>query len=279
MGISRFDSLSGALFLAWLIVGTIAASAAAQTGQGDVFSSGSGGGNLQGVIISITPIGIHRLDVKVQNPANGNIHSVTVEDDVVKDQGLQPGQRVTEYKDPETGEQTLAPTTFLPQGGSLPGQAQGTGDNPSPTDGGNNGGVPPPQTGGNNGGVPPPRTGGVTGGGGVPTYPPSAPYYPEPKMVGNYIGSGVVNGIPVDIGGPGATPIPASARPGTPVTASNQTGQGPWKQFRGTLQSNGSGYFVQFNQGLYQGYDGYGRPVNGWYPIQPPQNVTVHAGY
>jgi hypothetical protein len=41
-------------------------------------------------------------------------------------------------------------------------------------------------------------------------------------MPGNYIGSGVVNGIPVNIGGPGATPIPASARPAAPVTASNQ---------------------------------------------------------
>jgi hypothetical protein len=46
---------------------------------------------------------------------------VTVEDDVVNDQGLHPGQRVTEYKDYDTGEQTLAPTTFMPQGASLPG--------------------------------------------------------------------------------------------------------------------------------------------------------------
>jgi len=290
------------LFFALLIGGTIATSAAAQTAaQGDIFESGnSPSGSLQGVIISITPIGIHRLDVKVQNPANGNIHSVTVEDDVVSDQGLHKGQRVTEYTDPETGAQTLAPTTFIPRGGSLPGQLQGTGDNPSPTDGGNNGGVPPPQVGGvtgggptypaappNNGGFPtnpipsvppPPRTGGVTGGGG-PTYPPpSVPNYPAPKMVGNYVGKGSVNGVPVEIGGPGATPIPAGAGPGTPVTATNQSGIGPWRQFRGTLQSGGSGYYVQFNQGLYQGYDGYGRPVNGWFPISPPQIVPVNAG-
>jgi hypothetical protein len=285
MGLSRFDSRLSILFLALLISAMIAASAAAAAAQtaplGDVMQSGSGagssgGGNLQGVIISITPIGINRLDVKVQNPDTGNIHSVTLEDDVVKANGLIPGQRVTEYKDLETGKQTLAPTTFMPQGGSLPGQLQGTGDNPSPTDGGNNGGVPP-NTGGDNGGVPPPRTGGVTGGG-PPTYPPSVPYYPEPKMVGNYIGNGVVNGIPVDIGGPNATPIPANARPGTPITVNNQTGIGNWKQFRGTLQSNRSGYYVEFNQGLYQGYDSNGRLLNGWFPIKPPQSVGVNAG-
>jgi hypothetical protein len=87
-----------------------------------------------------------------------------------------------------------------------------------------------------------------------------------------------VNGVPVEIGGPGATPIPAGAGPGTPVTATNQSGIGPWKQFRGTLQSGGSGYYVQFNQGLYQGYDGNGRLINGWFPINPPQSVSVHAG-
>ena len=97
-------------------------------------------------------------------------------------------------------------------------------------------------------------------------------------MVGNYVGSGTVNGTPVDIGGPNAVPIPAGARPGTPVTVNSKTGDGPWKQFRGTLRSNANGYYVEFNQGLYQGYDSYGRFVSRWVPIQPPQSVAVHAG-
>ena len=37
-----------------------------------------------GVIISITPMGINRDDVKLQDPVTGQIHSVTVEADVVR---------------------------------------------------------------------------------------------------------------------------------------------------------------------------------------------------
>jgi hypothetical protein len=320
MGISRFGSRLSIVFLSLLIAVTMAASAVAQTAPlGDVYSSGGGAANnnsgfgnqIRGVIISITPVGINRVDVKLQDPVTGYIHSVTVEADVV--QGLKVGERVTQYQDPDTGEQMIAPTILQQPGQSVPGQTQETGTGQPPVDTGNNGGTPPPNpvpvvptyppagppdNGGvplypggppnngittNPGGVPtaprPPRKGGIGDGGGVPTIPPpSAPYYPEPKMVGNYIGSGVVNGIPVDIGGPNATPIPAGARPGTPVTVNNQTGVGPWKQFRGTLQSGGSGYYVQFNQGLYQGYDSYGRPMNGWFPLNPPQSVSVHAG-
>jgi len=89
MRISLCDSRLSILFLALLIAGTIAASAAAQTAaQGDVFESGSGArnrpsGSLVGVIISITPMGINRDDVKLQDPVTGYIHSVTVEADLV----------------------------------------------------------------------------------------------------------------------------------------------------------------------------------------------------
>ena len=303
MGVSRCGSRLSMLFLGLLIALMIAGSAAAQTApaNGDVYSSQGGGapnnsngfGNqIRGIIISMTPVGINRVDVKLQDPVTGYIHSVTVEADVV--QGLKVGQRVTQYSDPETGEQMIAPTLIPNPGQSVPGQTQETGTGQPPPDNG----APPPNTvpgippltplGPPGNGVPanpvpgnPPKVGGVgdNGPGGVPPTipPPSLPYYPEPKMVGNYVGSGSVEGTPVDIGGPNAVPIPAGARPGTPVTVNSKTGDGPWKRFRGTLQSGPSGYYVQFNQGYYQGYYN-GQYVNRWVPIQPPQSVAVHAG-
>ncbi len=263
----------------------IAASAVAQNAPlGDVYSSGSANnstsGQFRGVIISITPIGINRVDVKLQNPANGDIHSVTVEADVA--QGLQKGQRVTQYKDPETGETMLAPTMLVPPGQSVPGQARDSGSGSTPTSVGETGSPLPtnPYTGGTSeNGIPPsypssppPYTGGATGGGSAPTYPS----YPAPRMVGNLTGSGIVNGIPVTIGGgPNTNPVPAGSPPGTPITASNQTGQGNWKIFSGTLQSDSLGYYVQFNQGYFQGmYNGQYR--NGWFPIAP-QLVRLNA--
>src|SRR5579871_3347300 len=116
MGVSRIGLRIGVAYVAAMLACAIAASVAAQTAPlGDVYSSGGGNnstsGEFRGVIISITPIGINRVDVKLQNPANGDIHSVTLEADVA--QGLQKGQRVTQYKDPETGETMLAPTMLV----------------------------------------------------------------------------------------------------------------------------------------------------------------------
>src|ERR1022692_180731 len=108
MGLSRFDSRLSILFLALLISAMIAASAAAAAAQtaplGDVMQSGSSpSGSFEGVIISITPMGINRDDVKLQDPVTGYIHSVTVEADVVNALGAtgNPGQRVIQSKDPQ----------------------------------------------------------------------------------------------------------------------------------------------------------------------------------
>ncbi len=291
MGISRFDSRFLILFLALMISAMIAASAAAaaaQTGQGDIFDSGdragrSPSGGLVGVIISITPMGINRDDVKLQDPVTGYIHSVTVEADVVNALGAtgNPGRRVMQSTNPQTGEITLAPAPLLTgQVESGPGQPEETdnGEPPAPSlpEGpADNGGVPPTQTGGNNGGVPPPRTGGVTGGGGAP------PYYPAPQVVGNLTGQGSVEGIPVEIGGPGSipvpVPVPGDRKPPQTVTVKNRTGQGNWKGFRGPLQTDGSGYSVWFNEGFYDGYYK-GNYQRGWFRLPTPQSVPVHAG-
>lgn len=279
MGISRFDSRFLILFLALMISAMIAASAAAaaaQTGQGDIFDSGnsarsSPGGGLVGVIIRITPIGINRDDVKLQNPANGNIHSVTVEADVVNALGAtgNPGQRVIESTNPQTGEIMLAPAPLLTgQVESGPGQPEET-NNGEPT--------APSLTEGpaDNGGVPPTLTGGVTGSGGAPSY------YPAPQVVGNLTGQGSVEGIPVEIGGPGSipvpVPVPGDGKPPQTVTVKNRTGQGNWKGFRGPLQTNGSGYSVWFNQGYYDGYY-QGNYQRGWFRLPTPQSVPLHAG-
>ena len=243
MGVSRIGLRIAVAYVAAMLACAIAASVAAQTAPlGDVYSSGGGNnstsGEFRGVIISITPIGINRVDVKLQNPANGDIHSVTLEADVA--QGLQKGQRVTQYKDPETGETMLAPTMLVPPGQSVPGQARDTGAGSTPPSVGETGSPPPAN----------PYTGGATGSGSAPSYPS----YPAPRMVGNLTGSGIVNGIPVTIGGgPNTNPVPAGSPPGTPITASNQTGQGNWKIFSGTLQSDSLGYYVQFNRVISRG--------------------------
>ena len=275
MGISRIAPRLLILSLTFLLAGSIAASSAAQTApRGDVFNS-NGGGNapsgdqLRGIIISITPNGINTYDVKLQDPVTHYIHSVTVEADVV--QGLKPGERVTQYKDPDTGETLLAPTILVKPGESVPGQANDTGSGSNPPSGGNN-----------NGGVPI-YPGGFGDNGGVPTYPGGANYgggvpsYPAPKMMGNLTGSGYVNGIPVDIGGggPNTIPIPAGAPVGTQITASNRTGQGNWKMFRGTLMTDAGGYYVQFTQGYFQGNFN-GQYMNGWLPIQA-QTIRLRA--
>ncbi len=243
------------LLPACLLGCAIAVSAAAQTAPpGDVFSSGTNTES-RGIIISITPNGINTYDVKLQDPVTHYIRSVTVEADVIS--GLKPGQRVTQYKDPDTGENLLAPTILVKPGQRVPGQTQesGVGSSPPPAIG-EPGGFSPYQ-------------GGATNNGEVPSYP-------APKMVGNLTGSGFVNDIPVEIGGgPNTIPVPADASPGTIITASNQTGVGSWKQFRGPLMSDGSGYYVQFNQGYIDGYynNQYRR---GWLPIRP-QAVRLRA--
>ncbi len=294
MGISRFDSRFLILFLALMISTMIAASAApaaAQTAQGDIFDSGNNagsrpGGSLVGVIISITPIGLNRDDVKLQDPATGYIHSVTVEADVVNALGPtgNPGQRVTQSTNPQTGEIMLAPAPLLTGQvqESGPGQPEETNngepDAPSLPEGpADNGGAPPTLTGGvtGGGGVPPPLTGGVNGGGGAPSY------YPAPQVVGNLTGKGSVEGIPVEIGGPGSipvpVPVPGDRKPPQTVTVKNKTGQGNWKGFRGPLQSNGSGYSVFFNEGYYDGYY-QGNYQRGWFRLPTPQSVPLRAG-
>jgi hypothetical protein len=290
MGFSLIGRRSSTVVLAFLLACANAASAGAQTAPpGDVFNSGSGksssGGEFRGVIISITPVGIHRVDVKLQNPANGNIHSVTVEDDIVK--GLTTGERVTQYQDPDTGETLLAPTMMVGAGATVPGQAQDTGTGSNPPSTGTNGGVPTYPGGTTDNGGAPTYPGIPTNNGGVPTYPGGAtdnggvppPYspYPAPKMVGNLTGSGSVNGIPVDIGGggPNTIPIPANASIGTQITASNRTGQGNWKSFRGSLKTDGDGYYAEFNEGYFQGYYN-GQFRNGWFSIAR-QIVRLHA--
>jgi hypothetical protein len=276
MRISRIGPRLTILSLAFPLACAIAASGSAQTApQGDIYSSVGGGndsssGEFRGIIVSITPNGINTVDVKLQDPVTHYIHSVTVMVDVIKDQGLTKGERVTQYKDPETGEPMLAPTMMSGSGQPLPGQAKDTGAGsnppPGPGDNGSPPSYPPPNTNG-----PPTYTGGTSGSGSPP------PYYPAPKMVGNLTGSGVVNGIPVTIGGsgPNTTPVPAGSSPGTPITASNQSGQGNWKLFSGSLMTDGLGYYVQFNQGYFQGYFN-GQYRNGWFPITP-QNVRLNA--
>ena len=285
MRISRCGSRLSMLFLALLIAGTIEASAAAQTAaQGDIYESGNNSrGSLVGVIISITPVGINRDDVKLQDPATGYIHSVTVEADVVNALGAtgNPGQRVTQSTNPQTGEITLSPAPLTGQVSSGPGEPEETGSGepsapPLPESPPDNGGVPSSNPGGNNGGVPPPRTGGVTSGGGG-----GVPYYPPPQVVGNLTGQGTVEGIPVEIGGPGSIPVPVpapgSGNPPQTITVKNRTGQGNWKGFRGPLQTNGGGYSVYFNQGYYDGFY-QGNYQKGWFQLPTPQSVSLKAG-
>jgi hypothetical protein len=285
MRISRIGPRQIILSLAFPLACAIATTGAAQTApQGDVYSSG-GGGEFRGIIVSITPNGINTVDVKLQDPVTHYIHSVTVMVDVIKDQGLTKGERVTQYKDPETGEPMLAPTMMSGSGQPLPGQANDTGAASNPPGGGTNP-APPPDN---------PDTGGTPDTGSPPSYPPPVtnppppytggasagppPSYPAPKMVGNLTGSGTVNGIPVTIGGggPNTTPVPAGSPPGTPITASNQSGQGNWKLFSGTLMTDGMGNYVQFTQGYYQGYVN-GQLRQGWFPITP-QNVRLNTTY
>src|ERR1039457_2412510 len=105
MGMSRCGSRFVIGFFSQLIAVTMSGSHVAPTPPlGGVYSSGGGGtannsgfGNqIRGVIISITPVGINRVDVKLQDPVTGYIHSVTVEADVVNALGAtgNPGQRV-----------------------------------------------------------------------------------------------------------------------------------------------------------------------------------------
>ena len=237
------------------------------------------------MIISITPIGLNRDDVKLQDPATGYIHSVTVEADVVNALGPtgNPGQRVTQSTNPQTGEIMLAPAPLLTGQvqESGPGQPEETNngepDAPSLPEG------PAKRRCSTNPyrrchwrrRVPPPLTGGVNGGGGAPSY------YPAPQVVGNLTGKGSVEGIPVEIGGPGSipvpVPVPGDRKPPQTVTVKNKTGQGNWKGFRGPWQSNGSGYSVFFNEGYYDGYY-QGNYQRGWFRLPTPQSVPLRAG-